>query len=62
MENGKEITIQPFYFSSKTKKILIDWEHSEYKSIEKFHIINYDVVPKLIEMCKECFSEGNKDF
>jgi 8-oxo-dGTP diphosphatase len=57
MENGKAITIQPFYFSSKTKKIQIDWEHSEYKWIKKEHITNYDVVPKLTEICKECFSE-----
>ncbi|MER5174210.1 MAG: NUDIX domain-containing protein [Candidatus Nitrosocosmicus sp.] len=55
IENEKSITIQPFYFSSKTRDISTDWEHSEYKWIIKDQIKNYDTVPKLTEIVCECF-------
>ena len=60
IEDEKIITIQPFYFLSKTKNISTDWEHSEYKWIKEDQLINYDTVPKLIEIISECFSKSNK--
>ena len=47
IENEKIITIQPFYFSSKTKNISTDWEHCEYKWIKEDQLINYDSVTKI---------------
>ncbi len=55
IENEKSITIQPFYFSSKTRDIYTNWEHSEYKWIIENQIKNYDTVPKLIDIICECF-------
>ncbi len=48
------IKIQPFYFYSKTRKISLDWEHCEIRWILKTEIGGYSVVPKLIEIIKEC--------
>jgi 8-oxo-dGTP pyrophosphatase MutT (NUDIX family) len=60
IENEKVITIQPFYFLSKTKNISTDWEHSEYKWIKEDQLSNYDLVPKLIDIISECFLIKNK--
>jgi ADP-ribose pyrophosphatase YjhB (NUDIX family) len=60
IENEKIITIQPFYFSSKTKNISTDWEHCEYKWIKEDQLINYDSVPKLIDIISECFLTNNR--
>ncbi len=60
IENEKVITIQPFYFLSKTKNISTDWEHSEYKWIKEDQLSNYDLVPKLIDIISECFLMNNK--
>jgi ADP-ribose pyrophosphatase YjhB (NUDIX family) len=54
IEIEKPIIIQPFYFSSKTRIISIDWEHSEFKWIPIVQINNYDTVPKLTEILLEC--------
>ncbi|HXT83117.1 MAG TPA: NUDIX domain-containing protein [Verrucomicrobiae bacterium] len=48
------IKIQPFYFYSKTRNISLDWEHCEIRWILKTEIGGYNVVPKLIEIIKEC--------
>jgi 8-oxo-dGTP pyrophosphatase MutT (NUDIX family) len=58
--NEKVITIQPFYFLSKTKNISTDWEHSEYKWIKEDQLSNYELVPKLIDIISECFLIKNK--
>jgi 8-oxo-dGTP pyrophosphatase MutT (NUDIX family) len=60
IENEKVITIQPFYFLSKTKNISTDWEHSEYKWIKEDQLSNYELVPKLIDIISECFLIKNK--
>jgi 8-oxo-dGTP diphosphatase len=60
IETGKVIIIQPFYFSSKTKKISLNWEHTEYMWITKDQKNKYDTVPKLGEMLCQCFLINNK--
>ncbi len=60
IERDKVITIQPFYFLAKTKKISLNWEHTEYMWITKDQKNNYDIVPKLSEMLCECFLMNNK--
>ena len=60
IETDKVIIIQPFYFSSKTKKISLNWEHTEYIWITKDQKNNYDTVPKLSEMLCQCFLINNE--
>ena len=52
--NNKTIKIYPFYFCSKTREISIDWEHCEIKWILKTQVDEYNMVPKLSEIIKEC--------
>lgn len=56
VDTGKDkiIKIQPFYFYSKTREILIDWEHCEIRWILKTEVDRYKMVPKLTEIIKEC--------
>jgi 8-oxo-dGTP pyrophosphatase MutT (NUDIX family) len=41
--------VHPFYFSSNTNAITLDWEHDQYKWINPAEIENYDTVPRLKE-------------
>jgi 8-oxo-dGTP pyrophosphatase MutT (NUDIX family) len=52
--NNKTIKIYPFYFYSKTRQISINWEHFEIRWILKAKVDEYDMVPKLSEIIKEC--------
>ncbi len=52
--NNKTIKIYPFYFYSKTRQISINWEHFESRWILKTKVDEYDMVPKLSEIIKEC--------
>ena len=52
----KILTIQPFFFSSKTKNISLNWENSEFRWIKEDQIKNYDTVPKLTELLLDCFN------
>ncbi len=49
--------IYPFLFSTATKKIQIDWEHTDYKWILPEGITNFQTVPKL----KEVFESTRKN-
>ncbi len=60
-KDEKILAIQPFFFSSKTKNISINWENSEIRWIKEDQIKNYDTVPKLTDFLKECFALINKD-
>jgi ADP-ribose pyrophosphatase YjhB (NUDIX family) len=56
INNEKMLTIQPFFFSSKTKNISLNWENSDFKWIKEDQIKNYDTVPKLTELLLDCFN------
>lgn len=56
IEKNKDLIIQPFYFSSSTKKVILDWEHMNYKWITENEIDNFDFVPKLKEILTFCLS------
>jgi 8-oxo-dGTP pyrophosphatase MutT (NUDIX family) len=56
LENNKLLTIQPFFFSSKTNIISLNWENSDYKWIKEEQVKNYDTVPKLTNMLHNCFT------
>ena len=60
INNEKLLTIQPFFFSSKTKNISMNWENSEFTWIKENQIKNYDTVPKLTELLMDCFTLINK--
>jgi 8-oxo-dGTP diphosphatase len=56
IKDEKILTIQPFFFSSKTKNISMNWENSEFRWIKKDQIKNYETVPKLTELLLYCFT------
>jgi len=62
IKDGKILTIQPFFFSSKTKHISLNWENSEFIWIKEDQIKNYDTVPKLTELLYDCFTLINNKF
>jgi hypothetical protein len=47
--------IQPFYYLSHTQKVILNWEHIEYRWISLSDIDKYDVVPRFNEILKNCF-------
>ena len=56
ISNEKYSKFQPFFFSSKTKNISLNWENSEFRWIKEDQIKNYDTVPKLTELLLDCFN------
>ena len=44
---GRTWRIHPFLFKSDREEIKIDWEHEEYRWIEREKLKEYDTVPKL---------------
>ena len=56
IENSKKIIVQPFFFSSKTNIISLNWENDDYKWIKEEEVKSYDTVPKLIEILYDCFT------
>lgn len=52
---GQTWRVFPFLFYVKTKKITLDWEHTEYAWIHLRDIGNYDTVPKLKETILSLF-------
>ena len=47
--------IQPFYFLSHTQKVILNWEHIEYRWIGLPDIDKYEYVPRFSEILKKCF-------
>ncbi|OYT62657.1 hypothetical protein B6U81_00265 [Thermoplasmatales archaeon ex4484_30] len=54
-KEGQTWRIFPFLFSSNTKKIKPDWEHTEYAWVHIEEIEKYDTVPKLKEAVYSLF-------
>lgn len=59
IENNRIIIIQPFFFSSKTNIISLNWENCDYKWIKEDQVKNYNAVPKLTYMLYNCFNMIN---
>lgn len=53
------LIIQPFYFLSSTRTILLNWEHTEFRWIDSYDLDNYKFVPMLKEILKFCFDRSN---
>ena len=53
------LIIQPFYFLSSTRTILLNWEHIEFRWINSYDLDNYKFVPMLKEILKFCFDRSN---
>ncbi|HYG00472.1 MAG TPA: NUDIX domain-containing protein [Candidatus Saccharimonadales bacterium] len=53
------LIIQPFYFLSSTRTILLNWEHTEFRWINSYDLDNYKFVPMLKEILKFCFDRSN---
>jgi hypothetical protein len=51
------IIIQPFCFVSNTRKVVLDWEHSDYYWINYKEMDNFDFVPRFKEIISRCFKE-----
>lgn len=47
--------IQPFYFLSSTQKVILNWEHIEYRWIGLPDVDKYEFVPRFKEILKICF-------
>ena len=52
---GHTWRVFPFLFYIKTKKITLDWEHTEYAWVRLKDLGNYDTVPKLKEAIHSLF-------
>ncbi len=50
--------VHPFLFKTKRKSVKIDWEHTEYKWINKEEIEKFDTVPKLKEVINELLADS----
>ncbi|VFJ13032.1 NUDIX domain-containing protein [Candidatus Nitrosocosmicus franklandus] len=50
------LLIQPFYFFTSSRKVILNWEHTEYHWINSYEIDNYEFVPKFKELLEICFS------
>ena len=57
IHNELTIIIQPFCFLSNTRKVLLDWEHSDYYWINHKEINNFDFVPRFKHIISRCFEE-----
>lgn len=53
------LIIQPFYFLSSTRTLLLNWEHTEFRWINSYDLDNYKFVPMLKEILKFCFDRSN---
>ncbi|MDQ2685304.1 MAG: NUDIX domain-containing protein [Thermoproteota archaeon] len=53
------LLIQPFYFLSSTRTILLNWEHTEFRWINSYDLDDYKFVPMLKEILKFCFDRSN---
>ena len=51
------IIIQPFCFVSKTRKVILDWEHSDYYWINYNEIDKFDFVPRFKEIILWCLQD-----
>ena len=52
------LLIQPFYFLASTRKVILNWEHEEFRWISSCDIDRYEFVPKLYEILKTCFNRS----
>ncbi len=50
------LRIQPFYFLSRSRSIVLNWEHDSYEWISKDQINDYKFVPRLRDILRVCFS------
>jgi 8-oxo-dGTP pyrophosphatase MutT (NUDIX family) len=57
ISTDKILLIQPFYFLTSTRKVVLNWEHVEYRWISVIDIDRYEFVPKLYEILKTCFNK-----
>ena len=57
IHNELMINIQPFCFVSSTRKVVLDWEHSDYYWINQKEIDNFDFVPRFKHIISRCFEE-----
>jgi hypothetical protein len=57
INNELMINIQPFCFVSSTRKVVLDWEHSDYYWINQKEIDNFDFVPRFKEIISRCLNE-----
>jgi 8-oxo-dGTP pyrophosphatase MutT (NUDIX family) len=58
IRTDKILLIQPFYFSTSIRKVILNWEHAEYRWISSCDLDRYDFVPKLYEILKTCFNKS----
>lgn len=57
IHNELMVIIQPFCFVSNTRKVLLDWEHSDYYWINDNEMDNFDYVPRFKEIIVRCLKE-----
>ena len=57
IHNDLMIIIQPFFFVSKTRKVILDWEHSDYYWINYNEMDNFDFVPSFKEIIIWCLQD-----
>jgi 8-oxo-dGTP diphosphatase len=57
IHNELMIIIQPFLFISKTRNIILDWEHSDYYWINYNEMDNFDFVPRFKEIIMWCLQD-----
>ncbi len=57
IHNELLIIIQPFGFVSNTRKVVLDWEHSDYAWINHKELDNFDYVPRFKELITRCLKE-----
>ncbi len=57
IHNELLIIIQPFGFVSNTRKVVLDWEHSDYAWINHMEMDNFDFVPRFKEIITRCMKE-----
>ncbi len=57
IHNELMVIIQPFCFVSNTRKVLLDWEHSDYYWINYNEMDNFDYVPRFKEIILWCLKE-----
>ena len=58
IRNDNILLIQPFYFLTSTRKVILNWEHSEYQWINSSDMEKYGFVPKFYEILKICFNKS----
>jgi hypothetical protein len=57
IHNELLIIIQPFGFVSNTRKVVLDWEHSDYAWINHKEMDNFDFVPRFKGIITRCLKE-----